>query len=78
LKAFANTIFVICLTAWLLLALEIGVTIMSQGWGGVAPKLVHLGGMTPDLRTHSLGFVISRLAGLFAITVVAAFLRRPK
>lgn len=75
LRRLADLVLSICLASWLMLALLLCMTIVSQGWGGVVPKLVHVAGFTDDLGVQSGNLAIRRVLGLLAITLAASFWR---
>jgi hypothetical protein len=75
LRRFADLVFAICLAPWLALALLLCMTIISEGWSGVGPKLIHVAGFTNNLAVQSASLVAWRLAGLLAITFGAAYFR---
>jgi len=72
LRRFADLVFAICLAPWLMLALLLCMTIVSQGWGGVVPKLIHVAGFPNNFGVQSGRMVVWRLLGLLGITLGAA------
>jgi hypothetical protein len=78
LKKIATGVFVVCLTAWCGFALVLCMTIIGHGFSSVGPKLLHLAGATSEIGVQSWSLVVWRLLGLFCITMVAAYFRRPK
>jgi hypothetical protein len=74
----ANTVFVLCLTAWTSLGLVIGMTVVEHGFGEVGRKLIHVLGRTDQLGVQSSGLVTWRLLELLVITFLAGYLRRPR
>ncbi len=77
-RSLANIIFILCLTAWTLLAVLLSITFFEDGPGGILPKLIHVAGSTGQLAGQSGSLVVWRLAGLFVITLIAFFARRPR
>jgi hypothetical protein len=73
LRRIADLVFAICLASWLMLGLLLCMTVVSQGWGGIGPKLIHVAGSTNNLGVQSVNLVVWRLAGLLAITVGAGY-----
>ena len=78
LRRIASGVFVICLAAWCGLALVLCMALVERGFSGIGPKLLHLAGRTTDFGVHSWSMVVWRLLGLFFITTVARYFRRPK
>jgi hypothetical protein len=75
LRRFADLAFAICLAPWLLLVLLLCMTIVSQGWGVVVPKLIHVAGFSNNVGVQSGSLAAWRMAGLLAITFGAAYFR---
>jgi hypothetical protein len=75
LRRFADLIFAICLAPWVLLAVLLCMTVVSQGWGGVVAKLIHMAGFSNDLGVQSGSLAAWRLGVLLSITFVAAYFR---
>ena len=46
LRKIATGVLVLCLTAWVGLALNLCIAVAGQGFSGIAPKLLHLAGNT--------------------------------
>jgi hypothetical protein len=81
LRKIATGVYVICLAAWLCLALLLGMTIIGHGWSAIAPKLLHLAGNTNEFGVQSWSLVVWKFLGLLAITIAAGYFRwarRPK
>jgi hypothetical protein len=78
LRKIATCVFVICLTAWCGFALVLCMTITAHGFSSVGPKLLHLARETSEFGAPSWSMVVYRLLGLFFITIVAGYFRRPK
>jgi hypothetical protein len=76
LRSIANVVFAFCLTAWIGFALVICMTIATDGFGGVWPKLLHVAGSTNQLGMSSGRNVILTLFGLLVVTLLAAYARR--
>lgn len=69
LRRITDLVFAICLAGWFLLLLLLCMTIVSQGWSGVVPKLMHVAGFTSNLGVQSWGLVAWRLVALLVITL---------
>jgi hypothetical protein len=78
LRKIAYGVFAICLAFWCLLAIVLWMAFVAQGWTGVVGKLIHLAGITPDFRNHTLGYVVWRLVGIFVITLGTGYFSRSK
>ena len=78
LRKIAAGVFVVCLTAWCGFALVLCMAIIGHGFSSVGPKLLHLAGATSEIGVQSWSLVVWRLLGLFCITIVAGYFRRPK
>ncbi len=82
LRKIATGVYVICLAAWLGLALLLCMTIIGHGWSAVGPKVLHLAGNTNEFGIHSSwSLAFWRFLGLLSVTIVAGcigHLKRPK
>jgi hypothetical protein len=78
LRRIATVVFGICLTAWCGFALVLCMTIIGHGFSSVGPKLLHSAGATSEFGVQSWSLVVWGLLGLFFITIVAGYFRRPK
>jgi hypothetical protein len=73
LRKIATWVLVLCLTIWCGLALNICIAIISSGFNGVVPKVLHLFGRKNQLGLVSGDLVVWRLLGLLVITIGAAY-----
>jgi hypothetical protein len=78
LRRIANVVFLICIAWWCLLALVLCMTIISQGWNGVASKLLHLARNSRNFPIQSWSLVVWRLLALLVITTGTGYFGRPK
>jgi len=78
LRKIATGVFLTCLMAWCGFALVLCMTIIGHGFHSVGPKLLHLAGATSEFGVQSWSLVVWRIVGLFFITIVAGYFRRPK
>lgn len=76
LRKIATVVLVLCLTAWVGIALNLCIAMVAQGPSGVGPKLLHLLGNTSEFGVQSWSLVGWRLSGLLLVTVLAWYVRR--
>jgi len=77
LRGIATGVLVLCLTAWVGLALNLCIA-ASHGLDGVEAKLLHLLGGTSQFGVQSWSAVSWRLAGLLLLTAAAGYVRRSR
>jgi uncharacterized membrane protein YbhN (UPF0104 family) len=73
----ATGMLVLCLTAWVGLAVNLCIA-APQGLGGVEAKLLHLLGGTNQFGAQSWSAVIWHLGGLLLLTAAAGYFRRSR